>query len=1498
MAFGKRLAQASKLLARASLRTLLVAALLVLGALFALLRTGLGHQVLLDWGLDQVRSRVAGSLQVQTLRSGNILNSGRLIGVELRTPDGELLLQADSVGVRYDVRGLIGGRVAFSDVEVWGVEMDMVWTPEDEGSSLSRWVGATEDGGDDSGGGGSTLELLFSDVRLHGGVFRLRRPTGLDEDGLVRVLEQDGGTLALDVTVREARLPRVAVASEQAGGTQIDIDEMQGEVRILRRVLQVDEFRGEVRVADAQVVAEIQALSLPAARFAGTVTVQTSREADRILDLDLDATDLRAADLTWIVDWLPPFTGNTRVTGTVRRETSDFRFDGLDAWWAGAPLRGSGGLRFGREVSVREMELTFEGLPLDAVGSYVPGVAGRVGTLTGNVRLDGPVDRLGVLGRVTLRASDPLTGTAASTSAQVSALVSPDPNGIRIADGRALLSPLDYRVLSPWVPGLPFKGRGSGIVELAGTVAEGLRFQADLRHRDPGASESRVLARGGIRAQGESWSVDVQGDAAPVQLATLLAPLDGIPLQGAPSGAFRINGTGKELSARLEIEGEEGRLEAEGRFNPGDWTAPSRIEGRMEDFDLGRYLAPEQERTLLTGEFTGGLEGRGESLRGDALLRVVDSRIRGVVIDSVHLGATVAGGHLVVDTLRGRAGGFELDGGGRLALTEGEAALGTGPMVLSFASDSLMGIRSAFLGDVVHARDTLNDLDREILLLSGIDPDTLPEEADVTLQGRVVGRLEVEGALDRFSGRGELSLERLRYGDNWLEAARLEVRGRDLPGANSALDAELVTDSIHVLDREIAESRAAGSLTKDGARLSLHVQRGPEERYRAAGGVRREGSTWRANLDDLALELGALSYVLTAPAGLVWSDSVLSVEQLEVVRAGSDPMRIRADGTVPRTGEADFTVDVDGLHLERLVRLLQIDGLDLEGHVDLDIGIQGTADSPLIGVRIAGQELEASQFSAQEALVTVDYRERQARVDFQAVQDGRLILDGDGVIPVDVPLWPARFRPLDEPMELDARLETVPVAPILALIEDLEDVEGTLTGEFRVGGTPQEPEPTGLLQLSDGAWTVGALGVRQDSARGTFSLTPDGSVAVNASARAGGRVDVSGEVRLTPPMNPGLDLNVRFQQFQAMARRDLEGTLSGEVQVTGEYVRPRIAGDLVVDRGTMYLEEFQRAVGVVDLTDPLFLGLVEGESFVVPLDRPLLAGTRNPFLDSLRVDIGLELPRETWLRSGDMNVEIGGSLDMVYDRPRRDFVLIGELLAQRGQYVVLGRTFQVDGGSVEFIGIPGLNPLLDIQASSQVRRRSGEPLIITATVSGTLVEPSVELTSTEQSLAQSDLVSYLISGQPSSEFTGATGSTAGANQFVQRGVQAGVNFGLGTLASQLGALAAQETTLFDYLAVTQVGGLGLGATGSVADTQVEVGRYLGRGEFFGALVLRPFYAVQPLGGARLEWQPGGLYRLEAFLEDRVLRQNGYLLSELGLESQLSFGFNVFREWGY
>ncbi|HSG46651.1 MAG TPA: hypothetical protein VLA43_02435, partial [Longimicrobiales bacterium] len=126
-------------LARASFRTLAWSAVVVAVGVWALVRTALGHQVILNWLVDQVDGRVAGSITVESLRSGGIFSGARLVGVRLATPQGEPFLTADSVEVSYSLRGLISGDLAFRGVRLWGAEMEMAWTPGLEGSTLDRW---------------------------------------------------------------------------------------------------------------------------------------------------------------------------------------------------------------------------------------------------------------------------------------------------------------------------------------------------------------------------------------------------------------------------------------------------------------------------------------------------------------------------------------------------------------------------------------------------------------------------------------------------------------------------------------------------------------------------------------------------------------------------------------------------------------------------------------------------------------------------------------------------------------------------------------------------------------------------------------------------------------------------------------------------------------------------------------------------------------------------------------------------------------------------------------------------------------------------------------------------------------------------------------------------------------------------------------------------------------------------------------------------------------
>ena len=129
--------------------------------------------------------------------------------------------------------------------------------------------------------------------------------------------------------------------------------------------------------------------------------------------------------------------------------------------------------------------------------------------------------------------------------------------------------------------------------------------------------------------------------------------------------------------------------------------------------------------------------------------------------------------------------------------------------------------------------------------------------------------------------------------------------------------------------------------------------------------------------------------------------------------------------------------------------------------------------------------------------------------------------------------------------------------------------------------------------------------------------------------------------------------------------------------------------------------------------------------------------------------MNLELVRDGWLRGRDLNVEMEGQLQVVWDRMERDLAMVGSLDAIRGVYSFVGRQFQVQEGTVSFLGTPGMNPNLDIQALNRLRTADNDRLDIVAHVQGTLLSPRVSLSSNAPfPIAESDLVSYLIFGRP------------------------------------------------------------------------------------------------------------------------------------------------------
>ena len=741
-------------------------------------------------------------------------------------------------------------------------------------------------------------------------------------------------------------------------------------------------------------------------------------------------------------------------------------------------------------------------------------------------------------------------------------------------------------------------------------------------------------------------------------------------------------------------------------------------------------------------------------------------------------------------------------------------------------------------------------------------------------------------------------MEELIYGSNFVRGGSADFTVSGLPEIRGAMEGVVTADSIFWSGRSLAGARAEVTYTRPAGSVLLELRRHDAEDYRARASFEADSLQGSVELEELALRFDDVRWLLEEPAVVDWDPSAIRVRNFALARSEGDSMRLRADGVIPREGEAEFDLQIRRLDLTRLSRLIQVEDDGVGGRMDVDLRLRGTAAEPVATGFVAVDSLRYRNVLLTRAEGDVEYDDRRASGTVQAWRGELLAARLEGGYPLDVSLEAMGVEVPSEPMDLRAIVDSFPLAGLSTVVQTMEDVEGTVSGEVQVGGAPDDMDASGSLRVQGGAFTLAALGIRPRGVTGTIALEGTSTARVDLRARSLGEMTIQGTMGLSSPTNPELDLEITAAGFQAIDRRDLQARLGGDLSLTGTYERPVITGSARVDEGVLRIEEFERGADVIDLSDPRFFDVVD-TSFV-SMD-PAIQPAQNPFLQNLRVQVDLRVQRNTWLRSQTMNVEMGGDLVINWNRNTGDLVLTGELNAIRGTYSLYGRQFQVQEGAVEFVGTPGLNPNLGIQAVARMRTQQREPLNIVANVTGTLQEPRVTLTSDAQpSIAQSDLVSYLIFGQPSY----ALGSSQ--TQVFRRAVGAASSVALGALGS-----VVQETGLgIDYVSVTQEASFGdegsgtlAGVGGAVGSTQVELGQYLTE-DIFVSAIFRPLTGVgqgddnrNPWRGVRAEWQLGDVWTLEGFFEDRFTRET-VSFGALGEDFAEIYGLFLYREWGY
>ncbi|MXX55664.1 MAG: hypothetical protein F4106_12875 [Gemmatimonadetes bacterium] len=1441
--------------------------------------TEAGREAALDWVLTRVRPAINGSITVGSMGPGGLFGGTTLHDVRLTDAAGHPVLAADSIRAQYSAAGMLGVPPGMAGLELWGAVVDLA--PAAGGRvDLASLLASRDDGVD----GGAAA----ADSEEPSPAFRIRN-VGIR--GASVVLREDDGT-GRSVRGVEADVPLIEIRPEPDVFLAASVDRADLSYPLGAGTLDLSDIAGRVSIGGEGVLVDAERFRLPESEGTGRLVARSDGNRLRT-DFDLEMSRLALADLGWIDERFDHGTARGRVRIEDDPAGRRIRFDGMEAdLGSGGRITFGGELLAGDTIRLRRFRALPEAFSTLELDRYLPRELPVAGTLYGDLLFDGEAGNLGVAGEVILLDEAELD-TLVYLSGSGTSL---GPEGV--SDVELEAAALDYSLLEIFVPRPEWRGRGDLAIRAGGALETGLAIEIAATQTLAGGPPSTVTLSGSLYGDTSVSVVDLSGSASPLSLSTLGELFPSLPLEGSINGAFSFRGPLDQLDFSVDLETDAGPIVAEGTVNAPDPADGYQVAASSDGLDLSRLLPGLPDSTVVAGRVT--LDGRGldpESLRGNLTLDTGPSTIGDLRVDSTELNAWVDDdGLLHVETVHARAAGLTVVGRGSIGVAPGVTGSG---VTLFLSSPSIRPLRDVFMGPNLIAWDELPLIEQDLLIaVDGVDPDTFPRARDIRFEGRVDGEVRLDGGLEDLSATATVTLGGFRYGQAAARSLGVDLTVDGLAAtapspSRAVVRGAVMGDSLSFRDREFRLATLEGEVTLgDRGRLRALIQRSENEAYDAQAVVQLGDQSGRVDLDRLTLVFDDRRWNLQGPARFDWDADAIEVSNFGLIRPGGGGLSLAADGRLVRgTGDSDFRLRAADLDLEVVGRLLQLESLP-GGVLAAALDASGSGSDPEWQGTIRVDHAVYQTLLFDSVSMSGSYAKRRIATEIESWQNNRRTIRIAGNAPLDLRLTTVEERIPDRAVDLTIAADSFPARMVLDVLRSLEEVDGTVTGNVALGGRRSDLEPDGEIRLENAAALMAPFGVRLSSVEVDLDLSPDGVVRVAGTGTSGGTMEVEGTVDLGQLADSvPLDLTFRPRSFQIVDRADMEAAVSSEaVTLTGTYAFPVISGPVNVEDGTVFVEEFQRTSEVVDLYDPaLFtaataaIGSGEGEDDSVE---------RLPFLQNLRVLINMHVERGNFLRSRQMNVETTGDLNLTFDRLDNQLVLAGDMEVERGTYSLGGRTLRMTDGVFTFVGTPGFNPGIAVTAESRLRTREGQPLVITADISGTLLSPFLSLSSdAESAMSEADLVNYLFLGRPTSALVGEAGAPVAA---------VGDLF-LGQVFNEIGYLLGTGLGV-DHISVSQSEQGQASAAFGASSLQLEVGKYLLDDLFLTGVFQRGFCTDPTLprnsGGLRLEVGMPRDVRLEGFVEGRCTRERYRGLGDASLALENIWGFLMFREWGF
>jgi hypothetical protein len=880
------------------------------------------------------------------------------------------------------------------------------------------------------------------------------------------------------------------------------------------------------------------------------------------------------------------------------------------------------------------------------------------------------------------------------------------------------VDPLDLALVERFSGPIPYDGTLVGTITGSG---RDIRFDLDARLTTAQlAAPFNTAIVGRVRYTDAGLALQqLELSLQRVPLAALRAFAPALPLDGTVTGVVELRGPPNlaplEVDVRLELGA--GIALVGGTLDLTGDVASYNLTGRLLGVDLQAVLAPDVPPVSLSAAFT--FAGAGfDPASMNAAIRL-NGRFTGwetAERDTITVVADIRNGTMVIDEMSGSLATAEFRADGSWRFVEPQS------------------------GAVSYQLDVAS--------LRPFGP-YVPAIGDSIASGSLRAAGTVSGTLERLRLAGQATAANLRIG-GWR--AQSITADYDVATGGGRLPAAVVTAEGRTIITPTAGNYSTGTLSlrlaPPGLDFELDARRTDGGLVEiAATGLLPEAGEREIRIERARFDMADDRWVLMQPATLRWTGGgPVSVAGLEL-RAEQSEGRVLLNGRVLPLSDMDATVGIAALPIGDIQRLLgqpvRLDGLlwaegtvrsdESDPFVDLAFRVDNGVIDEIPLLHLGGTVAYSGGETRLNAEVYVD---TAGRMDIAVRLPSRLRIGTDTL-----------FTLVDGvPLSGSVTAENFALAPLLAGIPQVREATGRVNANVTLAGTADAPQVEGNFTLAGGGFRVPELNQTFSEASGDVGFDGRRLVIRDMRVRSEGWLVVGGQVVLERLDEPVLDLTISMDDFEPVGVENLtDAALWGEVSLTGPLDGLLLTGAIRVADGYVVVPEMggpSFRPELVDLTRPAALDTLDLEA------APRADVVRNMTIRNLVVDVSTD----TWFAAYDARAQLSGQL--IVNKTGDDFPISGTLSGNRGQYTLIAgpiiRRFDIISSQVRFLGNPQPNPAIDITARRIVLDQSGRQFDVDVRITGTAQNPTLQLAGgTPGQIAESELLSYLVFGQPS-----------------------------------------------------------------------------------------------------------------------------------------------------